>query len=822
MTAIDDKAAQLRNHGFDLGGPLGPEQSAGFGGRSRAYQHATLYWHPATGAHEVHGGILKEYQRLGGPGADPQTGKRLLGYPKTDEIHTKDDRFPRSDFEWGTIVWVRGAGAVELYGAPYLEWQRRGAELGQLGCPLSTQTYGPGIVACFEHGVLWQPELGGPTVWTGEFHLPKIGKPKLVNPTVPDHFSWQRSLTWSINDTEGASLAAEKLADFETMWRDRLAIRRVTRAGEPVEMIPLSVQAVLVRPSPSSIEVSCSFAPQLVSRSLPPVLYRLVERGLYDIMLKLDQTRWYAIAAHGVYVRRSWDQFGFLHATDWHVARRMERFQSEMYRLYPTRAKHFVNYNDGARRLIKEANRLFRAGTIDFILATGDLVDFIFEKGDNEQGGGNFAYFRDILLGQAPPADPHGVSSEELLCPIFTTLGNHDYRVHPYELAFDASIEGLDDPDFNYYTDCNLLEEEAKALQGGSRITVSRDTAYAMVTPGLDKIGYYQKHIGTDATFHLALGANHIVMVNTRHDIGVVDSGWEAGKVWAGYGGEDMQHFASGAPSSKGFVEKDLEKVREALRSGDGAVIVCTHAPPINTKGSQYPHFLRETEHPLLDSDKGQVYAFLRRVVPDPYAMPMPYYLQRFPATGTKWFLDGTFDDLMDWGIAKGELTKFLRLCLGQDVPRPVDLVLSGHIHRQVEYRLRAGQDGRMLFHQDFYLGNPAEYYSSPEDKVDGASKVHIRVDPPNTWHPTHDADEVPYISIPEYATPLEKAADPGAWWRAHRPVFAQTGPLGPIEAEQRHGRRPSFRGYRVLQVRNGVVNKVQTVRYMDAAVPVA
>lgn len=54
-------------------------------------------------------------------------------------------------------------------------------------------------------------------------------------------------------------------------------------------------------------------------------------------------------------------------------------------------------------------------------------------------------------------------------------------------------------------------------------------------------------------------------------------------------------------------------------------------------------------------------------------------------------------------GVSKGLNEEFLKLCVGMGVPRRVDLVLSGHGHKNVEFRLGFGTD--FLF---FKLTQPA------------------------------------------------------------------------------------------------------------------
>ncbi len=78
-----------------LGLPTSDEQDAP-GGRLSTFTGGHVYWTPATGAHEVHGGILGRYLQLGGAGS-------TLGAPTSDEYAVPGGR--RSDFRGGSIVW---------------------------------------------------------------------------------------------------------------------------------------------------------------------------------------------------------------------------------------------------------------------------------------------------------------------------------------------------------------------------------------------------------------------------------------------------------------------------------------------------------------------------------------------------------------------------------------------------------------------------------------------------------------------------------------------------------------------------------------------
>ena len=105
-TPISDKYAQLGGAAGFLGQPTIAETSTPDGvGRFRHYEGGSIYWHPRTGAHEVHGLIRQRWAEL-----NWELG--YLGYPVTDEINTVDGGGRVSRFEGGELIWNEKTNAV--------------------------------------------------------------------------------------------------------------------------------------------------------------------------------------------------------------------------------------------------------------------------------------------------------------------------------------------------------------------------------------------------------------------------------------------------------------------------------------------------------------------------------------------------------------------------------------------------------------------------------------------------------------------------------------------------------------------------------------
>jgi hypothetical protein len=101
---IDDKYSSLGGGASFLGQPRTSELLAPDGiGHYRHYDGGSIYWSPRTGAHEVHGAILRRWAQL-------QWERGYLGYPSSDERPEAAGAI--SGFEHGTIEWSRADGTT--------------------------------------------------------------------------------------------------------------------------------------------------------------------------------------------------------------------------------------------------------------------------------------------------------------------------------------------------------------------------------------------------------------------------------------------------------------------------------------------------------------------------------------------------------------------------------------------------------------------------------------------------------------------------------------------------------------------------------------
>jgi len=141
-----------------LGAPLNDETGTPDGiGRYNHFQGGSIYWTPATGAHEVHGQIRDKWASMGWE-------RSSLGYPISDELKMADGRGRYSNFQGGTIFWTPETGAFVLSGPIMPKWVKLKGSRGFLGYPVSDEVPTPdgkGRYAHFQGGsIYWQPNSG--------------------------------------------------------------------------------------------------------------------------------------------------------------------------------------------------------------------------------------------------------------------------------------------------------------------------------------------------------------------------------------------------------------------------------------------------------------------------------------------------------------------------------------------------------------------------------------------------------------------------------------------------------------------------------------
>ena len=133
-------------------------------GYFRHYAGGSIYWSPRSGAHEVYGDIRALWSSLGWE-------RSFLGYPRTGELPGRDEakKGRYSVFEGGVVYWHPQTGAHEVHGAILAKYRELGAEASFLGYPTTHETGTPDGVGRFNHfqggSIYWTPRT-----WAHEVH----------------------------------------------------------------------------------------------------------------------------------------------------------------------------------------------------------------------------------------------------------------------------------------------------------------------------------------------------------------------------------------------------------------------------------------------------------------------------------------------------------------------------------------------------------------------------------------------------------------------------------------------------------------------------
>ena len=100
-------------------------------GRYNHFQGGSIYWTPATSAHETHGAIRGKWAALGWE-------RSFLGYPTSDELVITGGRL--SKFQGAYVYWSPATWAHEVHGAILGTYLQLGASNSRLGFPITDES----------------------------------------------------------------------------------------------------------------------------------------------------------------------------------------------------------------------------------------------------------------------------------------------------------------------------------------------------------------------------------------------------------------------------------------------------------------------------------------------------------------------------------------------------------------------------------------------------------------------------------------------------------------------------------------------------------
>lgn len=538
---------------------------------------------------------------------------------------------------------------------------------------------------------------------------------------------------------------------------------------------------------------------------------------LYDIVYADKSGRWERVNYHSIqFVESVEGKCNFIHVADPHTAKRNDEILDEVLKVKNRRSRedikgNYINFNKNMREFIRKANDMADAGELDFVVINGDLVDFSFHGWEDETNPdeNNWKSFINIITGA-------GKEKEEerrnigLKVAAFTSTGNHDWRLHPYNPnqgkyneTFGLEKEELKHYKYKSFDSSEYPEDERAKLSkeitskafnklnlnvftftdkwgikatkylsgivttwalrvlpvlglGGVKIagydvkvligSVILGITYLAIW-GIKKyvkyktqqlvdmiidnplhaevraLHYYLKHINPYLDYAFQYGEHGFIVMDTGADVfvGQLLDEKEIGHVKK-MSFED--NILGGSPDSRAFDSEQaycnwsqivwLEKVMTAIskKTDDKSKIFAfLHAPPINPPDDKG---FDEKKSNLLESNR------------------------RKPG----WIPEDEYN--LTYGTINHYLSQFFYLCMGyreselgeQDVERKlrqVDIVFSGHAHRNIEFRIEKDKNHEVRIYMDEYSKTPNNSYewwgSSPVIVQTASCAVHGRLD---------------------------------------------------------------------------------------------
>ncbi len=381
------------------------------------------------------------------------------------------------------------------------------------------------------------------------------------------------------------------LASYKSQWvwfRNRVPYTRTLKASD--------IQY------PYAYPVQLEIAASDLSQVSTPQLFNLI----HDFP-KLD---WYNTNFHAVYLhKKDMASFKFVHVTDPHFAWRNDEIADVIEKSLPGTKKKYINWNQYGRDLFSYANMKHAFGELDFMVLTGDIVDYVHDNNKTRTNHkvrpmDNFEFFRELVI--ANPSHPDIEIGSELSVPSFIVLGNHDYRLNEYPLVAKGTAAGKT-WDIDQFGGFGLEKKEAIAYEG-KVTTFGKEDALKFVEYCEDPPPSYRALINPDADFALPLNQSNLVFMDTRRDTGLV-----TGLGDYLFPSESQQDFMSGSPDSVGFSKQQAAFFKKEMNKTKAQLIACFHAPMVNIREGT-PHYLcRETRRDQLNqlSKKGEFLHYL-------------------------------------------------------------------------------------------------------------------------------------------------------------------------------------------------------------------
>src|SRR5579885_149049 len=447
----------------------------------------------------------------------------------------------------------------------------------------------------------------------------------------------------------------DKDSDIKDLPNHNLAIRPVDRKDIkfPLEVINVQVAKVNHQRDVSFSHVETHLIIhkiiELGKREIPFWEVTVRIRG-GDVLSGRRKRLFDIILTHGSEIRENnhalcvYESIGndlkFIHSTDLHLARRNDKILEMIKNKAPRSAyedarENFINFNENFRRLIRYANS--HSDEIDFLIVSGDIIDYY--QPDE-------LYNPDPLDTSVCPFEESNLSifcgsvmgmglnqNNELTIPIFTTTGNHDFRPYHYSMSEEGQFKnfGLKDEYIHYLDETPVIRPDS------------------ILTANIKWLKDYFKRVNPDLNYLVRFGSIDLLFLD---------------------GGKDNYSFFShlwdaigGSPDTDCTTDLQMEIIDSYFeqKKNEGPIFMVMHTPPVNIRGKYV---------------KEELYEDFRK-----------------EKTGNGWI------DYRDRDLSYGSLAynweRFLEVLTGLTNERgyKIDMVLSGHAHQDIEFRLESYYD---------------------------------------------------------------------------------------------------------------------------------
>lgn len=232
-SVIREKYVQLGGPNSFLGCPTtNTLQTPGGFGLYAHFQGGSIYWHPGTGAYEIHGAIRTKWASLGWE-------KSALRYPITNELTAPDKIGRFSHFQGGSIYWHPASGAHVIYGIFREKWASFGWEQGSLGYPTTDVLKAPNTLWYYIHfqggSIYWNPLIGAHVVQGGiRTKWASLGGEKsLLGYPMSDQLNGPMDIRYSV--FQGGLIGEHSALGSHTVDIHRLVTENFSTMGIPIK-----------------------------------------------------------------------------------------------------------------------------------------------------------------------------------------------------------------------------------------------------------------------------------------------------------------------------------------------------------------------------------------------------------------------------------------------------------------------------------------------------------------------------------------------------------------------------------------------------------